>query len=401
MSDATELKRSLSLPTITFYGVGTIIGAGIYALIGKVGAASGIHLPYAFLLAGVIAAFTALSYAELSSRFPQSAGAALYIYEAWKKGWLSQLVGAMVAVTGIVSAATISNAFVGYLNLFIELPDAAAIVLIVLLLTLIASWGIQQSAFAVTLITLIEVAGLLFVIYTARHGVATNEWAEVFVLPDVEALLSVAVGGFLAFYAFIGFEDMVNVVEEVKQPRKNLPRAVVLAVAISTLLYFAVSALAARMLPAGELAASAAPLADIVVHSGYSPAFIGVISLFAVINGALVQMIMASRLLYGMSRKGLAPAFLSKLNRRTQTPIAATVIIAALILVLALSLDLTTLAKVTSSIMLVIFLLVNLALLVVKRKTKDEDEAVINYPTAVPIAGALLSFALLASVAVR
>lgn len=401
MSDATELKRSLSLPTITFYGVGTIIGAGIYALIGKVGAESGIHLPYAFLLAGAIAAFTALSYAELSSRFPQSAGAALYIYEAWKKGWLSQLVGAMVAVTGIVSAATISNAFVGYLGLFIELPDAAAITLIILLLALVASWGIQQSAFTVTLITLIEIGGLLFVIYTARHGVATNEWADVFTLPDTGALLGVAVGGFLAFYAFIGFEDMVNVVEEVKQPRKNLPRAVILAVAISTLLYFTIAAVAARMLPAEQLAASAAPLADIVVHSGYSPTFIGLISLFAVINGALVQMIMASRLLYGMAKKGLAPGFLARLSRRTQTPIAATVIIAALILILALSFDLTMLAKTTSTIMLVIFLFVNLALLVVKRRTKDQDAEVVSYPKAVPIAGALLSFALLASLAVR
>lgn len=395
MSQDVTLKRSLSLPVISFYGLGTIIGAGIYILIGKVGAEAGVHLPYAFLLASIIAVFTAFSYAELSSRFPQSAGDALYIYQAWKLRWLAQVVGILVAVTGIVSAATIANGFVGYLNIFIQIPDTLAIIVLVIFLAGVACWGINQSAIMITFITLVEIGGLIFVLYAGSSGTVVHDWSEIFSIPEQGAVSGIIIGGFLAFYAFIGFEDMVNVAEEVKNPRQNLPRAILIAIAASTLLYVVISVLAVRMMSTDALAASTAPLVDIVVNGGYSPTFIGIISLFAVINGALVQIIMASRLFYGMAQKNMAPKFLGRVNERTQTPILATILVALCILIFALWLPLVTLAKITSFIMLILFSLVNLSLIVIKSKPVIADEGIITYPTIIPVIGLFLCLALI------
>ncbi|AOS95989.1 putative amino acid permease YhdG [Microbulbifer aggregans] len=395
MPKPVRLKRSLSLAVISFYGIGTIIGAGIYVLIGKVGAVAGHALPNAFLLAGMIAALTALSYAELSSRFPISAGSAAYIWKAWGLRWPAQLVGILVALTGIVSAATIANGFTGYLSLFVEIPDFLAITLLVALLTVIALWGINESALTVTLVTLIEVGGLLFVIAVSRGAPAANEWEQIFAPPEWNALPSLVVGSFLAFYAFIGFEDMVNTAEEVKNPRQSLPRAILIAITVSTVLYMSVAALAVRTLPVQELAHSEAPLASMVVNAGQSPVFIGVISLFAVVNGALVQIIMASRLLYGMAIKEMAPQVFARVNIRTQTPVLATLLIGAMILVFALWLPLTTLAKITSFIMLLIFCLVNAALLTIKHRREAVAHNVISYPAWIPAAGLLTCLALM------
>ncbi|SEA11133.1 APC family permease [Microbulbifer marinus] len=395
MPDPVALKRSLSLPVTSFYGIGTIIGAGIYVLIGKVGAVAGLFLPYAFLLAGIIAALTALSYAELSSRFPHSAGSAAYIQNAWQRRWLAQLVGFLVAVTGIVSAATIANGFVGYLALFIQIPDYLAITLLVALLTLIALWGINESALTVTVVTLIEVGGLLFVIYVCRQAPVANAWNQIFAFPDTGAWAGVLVGSFLAFYAFIGFEDMVNLAEEVRNPRRTLPRAIMIAIGVSTLLYMVVAALAVRTLPVPELAQSAAPLATMVTNAGHSTNFIGIISMFAVVNGALVQIIMASRLLYGMAKRNLAPQIFAGISARTQTPVVSTVLVGGIILVFALWLPLTVLAKITAFIMLVIFSLVNLSLFAIKVRGGETEAGVIRYPIAFPALAFLLCVALI------
>ncbi|HEY8567634.1 APC family permease [Microbulbifer sp.] len=395
MSDQVALKRSLSLAATSFYGIGTIVGAGIYALIGKVADETGLSLPYAFLLAGIIAAFTALSYAELSSRYPQSAGSATYIYQAWNRRWFAQLVGVLVAITGIVSAATIANGFVGYLELFIQVPEYLAITLLVVLLTLIALWGINESALTVTLITLVEVGGLLFVIFVSREAPPVQEWQRVFAVPEMTAWPGLLVGSFLAFYAFIGFEDMVNIAEEVKNPRRTLPWAILIAIGVSTLLYILVAAIAVRTIPIHALAQSGAPLAAMVSNAGYSTQFIGVISMFAVVNGALVQIIMASRLLYGMANKGMAPTVFARVNALTQTPVASTLLVAGCILVFALWLPLTVLAKITAFIMLVIFSLVNLCLVVIKLRRQPVKVGVTRYPLWCPAVGFLLCTALI------
>ena len=382
-----KLARTLGPLTVTFYGLGTIVGAGIYVLIGSVAGMAGGYLPYSFLIAGFIAALTALSYAELSARLPQCAGASVYIEEAWHHQKLSSLIGWLLVLTGIVSASAIANGFVGYLNEFVAADKVIAISALILLLGFIATLNMQASAILVFVVTVLEVLGLVLVIFYAWSAEPASTIQPTQTSPlDTGTLTGIALGSFVAFYAFIGFEDMVNIVEEVKNPRHTLPIAIVLAVSSATLLYMLVAVSALRVLPAEQLAASDAPLSALMAAGGGSRQIIALISLVAVINGALVQIIMASRVLYGMANNGMAAQFFARVNSTTHTPINATLIVIGLILVFALSLPITQLAQITSFIMLVIFSLVNLALIKIKRENRVVYGG-FRIPIAVPVAG--------------
>lgn len=366
-----ELRRSLSLPLITFFGLGTILGAGIYVLVGKVAGAAGMYAPVSFGLAAVTAALSAFVYMELCSRYPISGGAAVYCEQGFRIRWLSILVGFLIVLSGLVSAATITKGFVGYFQVFFDWPDALVILGALALLGLLAIWGIAQSTAAAAVATVIEVAGLLLIIVVAGDALGDLPARVDELVPPIEAVAweGIVLGGFLAFYAFIGFEDMVNVAEEVKDAQKALPRAIILAVSTATLLYFAIAMIAVLALPLEELSASGAPLALIYERAtGDKPTFMALIAVFAVINGALIQIIMASRMLYGMSKEGWLPRVIGSVHPKTQTPIVATVLVVATILLFALALPLVTLAKVTSFALLVVFALVGIALIRIKRQ---------------------------------
>lgn len=396
--EKVELRRSLSLPLITFYGLGTILGAGIYVLVGKVAGAAGIYAPVSFALAAVTAGLSAFTYMELCSRYPLSGGAAVYTQKGFGLRWLSILVGFLIVLSGLVSAATISRGFVGYFRVFFEVPEATIIIGVVIALALLAAWGIAQSVAATAVATIIEVGGLLLIIGVAyaSFGALPERLPEL--IPPIEfvAWQGIFLGGFLAFYAFIGFEDMVNVAEEVKNPERNLPRAILVTIVISTVLYLAVSLAAVLVLPLDQLSASEAPLALMFEQAtGASPKVMASISLFAVINGALVQIIMAARMLYGMSREGWLPKGIGKLNARTQTPIFATILVSLAVLVLALALPLVTLAKVTSFAVLAVFAIISLALIRLKRIGPPAGNTY-TVPAWVPYASMASALALLA-----
>jgi len=392
----SELKRAITLPFLTCYGLGTILGAGIYVLIGKVAGLAGMHTPFAFLLAAIIAGFTAVSYAELSARLPKSAGEAVYVYEATRKRWLAIIVGWMIIFTGVVSAATIANGFVGYLHLFIPIQPWIAITLLVLSLGILALWGITESIAVATAITLIEVFGLFIVLWAAGDSLWTlpERYHEITPSLDMSSTVGIGLGGFLAFYAYIGFEDMVNIAEEVKQPEVNLPRSIFIALGISSFLYVLIALVAVLAIPIEDLVHSEAPLALIVSQKGgISPTTIGLISLFAVVNGALVQIIMASRVAYGMARQGLAHHRLGKVHDHTQTPVFATILVTSITLILALGFPLVTLAKTTSFVILIIFALVNSSLIFLKIREPRNDLP--SYPLWFPVMGCFLCIGLL------
>ena len=383
------LRRSLSLSLTTFYGLGNILGAGIYVLIGKVVGHAGLFAPVSFLVASLLACLTAFTYAELAARFPLSAGEAVYIQEGLGVQAISALVGLLIILAGVVSAATILRGFTGYLQVFLDIPGSVVIPVMVLLLGGLAAWGITQSVTVAALITVVEIGGLLLVIRVAAPGLADASVTAVDLLPlaGIDAWYGIFVGGFLAFYAFIGFEDMVNVAEEVKQPQRNLPRAILLALAISVVLYFMVALVAVVSVPAGSLAEAEAPLAYLYQQvTGREPVAITLISMFAVINGALIQIIMAARVGYGMARKHWLPAIFARVHSVTRTPVLATVIVSLLVLVLALWLPIETLAKATSFFLLLVFTLVNLSLWRIKRATVQPSD-VINVPVWVPVSG--------------
>jgi len=390
---AVQLRRTLSLPMMTLYGVGTTVGAGIYVLVGKVAGAAGLLAPVSFVLAALLAAFSALSFAELSSRFPRSAGEALYVSEGLGARRLGTIVGLLVVLSGIVSSATISIGAAGYLNTLVVVPDTPVIVGIILLLGAIAVWGIREAVTIAAVLTLIEVAGLLLIVWVGRDAFgaipeAVSAQPPIF---DLVVLGGVASGVVLAFFAFIGFEDMVNVAEEIRDVRRTLPRAIILTLVITTVIYLVVSLVATFSLPVAQVAASEAPLALIYTEAtGSSPWPISLIGLVAVVNGALIQIIMGSRVLYGLARqKQFFPVF-ATVNRHTRTPIAATVAVAGTVMVFALALPLENLARLTSLIVLVVFAIVNLALVVLKTRRPEPTDG-ITVPIWVPVLGFIVS----------
>ena len=401
MSDKTNennpLKRIISLPMLIFYGLGNILGAGIYVLIGEIAGVSGLYMPLSFLLACVVIFFTALSYAELSSRYPVSAGEAVYLYEGFGSSKLSILVGLAIAMSGMLSSATIIHGFYGYLSTFLDISEFFVSSLLVISLALVAIWGIGESVKVASLFTLLEVFGLMLVIYVGASFVSVDvQTVEKMIPPmDLAVLNSVILGAFLAFYAFIGFEDMVNVAQEVKEPSKTMPKAIVIVLFIATFLYISIALVSISVVSIDELSSTSAPLAMVFEKAtGERAVVLSIIGMFAVINGALIQIIMVSRILYGMSTKGWMPKFLAKVNTKTATPVNATIATAVMILALTLFLPLLTLAQSTSFLIFIIFTLVNFAL--IKIKLKDpHPEGVKTYPIWIPIISIILNIVML------
>ncbi len=377
IENKNSLRRSISLPLICLYGLGNILGAGIYVLIGKVAGEAGNLAPLSFFLASLIAGITAFSFAELSSRYPLSAGEAVYIQKGFGIKQLSLAIGLLIIATGIVSSATISKGFVGYLDVFIELPDWSVVIILISMLALIAIWGISESVTAAALFTLLEIGGLLLILW-----VTAPAWDHfpARLLEDSPDFSTATLGGlfsgaFLAFYAYVGFEDMVNVAEEVKNPRRNMPIAILLSLALATILYILVSTSSLLVLSPAELSQSDAPLASIYQSiTGSNPWLISLVSLFAVVNGALIQIIMGSRVCYGLAQQNWLPVYMGRVNSKTRTPVNATLIVSLIIMLAALTLPIETLANATTYLLLMVFSLVNLALIRIKLGKGEQEE---------------------------
>ena len=300
----------------------------------------------------------------------------------------------LIALAGLVSAATIARGFVGYFNHFVSAPDWLVMGVVLVAITLIAVRGIVESAVANAVVTFFQVGGLVWIVVTGAMAIPAIELPELaeFVPTNRLALSGVMAGAFLAFYAFIGFEDMVNIAEEVRDPVTTIPRGIVLALIISTLLYISLTAVAVIIVAPSELAASTVPLTLVCANAPRcAPVFISLVGL-TVINGALIQIIMASRIFFGMSRSGWLPAFLSSVHPVRRTPVVATLIAGAIALLLALTLPFVSLAKLTSAMVLFIFVLVNAALIVIKRRgeTPAEVKPVSIWVPVLGLAGSLL-----------
>lgn len=388
VNNKSELIRRLSLPLLVFYGIGTILGAGIYVLVGKVAGEAGFYAPVSFMLASLLACFSAFSYAELAARFPRSAGEAIYIEEGFAIKKLSIAVGLMIVTVGIVSVATLAHGFAGYLSIFVDLPKPMIIILLVLSVGAICAWGIGQSVIIASIMTVVEIIGLLIILYIGRDSFALipEKFSEMLPPLDLSIWAGIFMGSFIAFYAFLGFEDIVNVAEEAIKPRINIPRAIIISLVVTTIFYILISVVAILLLPPQQLALSEAPLALLYEKTtGQAPIVITVISLVSVVNGALIQIIMASRVVYGMSRKQWLPEKMGKINPVTHTPVNATVIITGAILFFSLILPLLSLAKITSFITLIIFMLINFALLKIKYSHRMHEG--FSVPLWVPVVG--------------
>ncbi len=395
-----ELRRALSLPLVVLYGLGVTIGAGIYVLIGATAGRAGVYAPISFLIAALAMAPTAASFAELSSRMPVSAGEAAYVRHAFRSHVLALIVGLLVVTAGVVSAAAVAIGAAGYIRVFVDVPELVIVALVTLLMGLAAGWGIVESVSIAAVLTLIEVGGLLMIIVAGlMHdpGIVARAVDVVPVTLEPAVWAGVFSAGLLAFFAFIGFEDLVNIAEEAKDPLRTLPRAIFLTLVISTLFYVAVASVAVLSVPIDGLATSNAPLGFVYEQvTGGSPLVISAIAIVATLNGIIVQMIMASRVLYGLASQGDLPAIIGRVSPTTRTPLVATGIVVAVVLLLGLAFPIEWLAEMTSRVTLTVFSLMNVALLILKFRGEAPPSGSFTVRAWVPAVGLVASLILLA-----
>ena len=396
-SGEPTLRRSIGLWQMTLYGAGSMLGAGIYGLLGVVASEMGSAIWLAFALSMVAAGLTGLSYASLGSRYPRAGGAAYITHRAYRRTLLTHVVGLSVACSGftsIAAGARVVGQNLQALPLFSGLaPGTLAFIYLVFVGALVYR-GIRESMWANVMFTLVEAAGLIFVVAVCMRFWGSANLLEFPTGPGTDSglpLLFLINGIVLTFYSFLGFEDAINVAEELKNPRRDMPLGLVMALALTVLLYMSVSVSAVSVMPWQELAQADAPLAAVVeVAAPWVPAgmFIA-ITIFAVANTGLINYVTASRLLYGMARDGQLPQALAKIHPARRTPHVAVALIFVVIVLLILSGDISQLASATVLLLLLVFSVVNAALVVLKLRP-DEPEGAFELPIAIPALGAVV-----------
>jgi APA family basic amino acid/polyamine antiporter len=383
------LKRVVTPPMLVLFILGDVLGAGVYALAGTIADQVGGAIWMPLLLALLFALLTAGSYAELVTKYPQAGAAAVFAGKAFRSPLVSFLVGFCMLAAGVTSAAGLSLAFAGdYLATFVDLPPHVTALAFLGVIGLLNARGIKESLSANIVMTLIEVSGLVLVVVAGAwflgqgHGDPGRALEfKAGTSPGV-AILGAAL---LAFYSFVGFETSANLAEEVRDVRRTYPRALFGALLIAGVIYMAVGVAAATVLPVDSLVSSSAPLLDVVRASGLGipPRLFAFIALVAVANGALLTMIMASRLTYGMARTGLLPAVFGRVLARRRTPwvaILATTLAAA---GLTLTGSLEVLAQTVVLLLLFVFISTNLAVLILRRDRVEARH--FRVPTPVPV----------------
>ncbi|QDM16620.1 amino acid permease [Tardiphaga sp. vice352] len=398
-SEPRHLLQSLTLTHAVLYGLGVTIGAGIYVLVGAAAGRSGMHAPLAFVGAALMMSFTAASFAELGTRMPVSASEAAYVQSAFQRNWLSLTVGLLVVAAATVSAATISAGSAGYIAVFVPLPAGWIIAGVVLAMGAVGCLATVHSVTFAGLMTIIEVGGLVLIIMAGmtRGTEVIDRLPEMWpAARDAAAWAGVAGTSLTAVFAFIGFEHLVNVAEEMKQPGRTLPRALFLTLGLTALIYGAIVWIAVIAVPPAELARSMAPLALVFERlTGFPLVTMSAIAVVATLNGVIVHVIMIGRVLYGLASQGNLPKILTQLNPVTRTPVLATAIGVSVILILALTVPLVGLADLTSRLTLVIFAVVNAALIRIKLRGDPVPEGAFTCARWVPFAGLISSIALL------
>lgn len=396
-----KLQRHIGLFALTLYGVGDILGAGIYGLVGKAAGQMGNGLWLAFVCSFVVAMLTGLSYASLSSRYPKAAGSSYVVLKAFNSGFFAFVIGLAALFAGLTSMAAASRIFGGYFHgLFPALPESAGAILFLSVLGLILWKGIRESIFVNSVLTITEAIGLLVVIGLGLSFLGSIDYFD-FTTPtrtegfELPLLLSTSV---LVFYSFVGFEDVINMGEEVKDPGRTLPRALLFALLIASSIYLLVALVAVSVIPAAELATSTQPLVDVVKRAApwFPSKIFSVVALLAVSNTALLNFLMGSRLIYGLAKLKMLPGFFNHVSTKTKTPVRAILLVYALAIALSMSGEVSTLARATSLLLLLVFVSMNVSLVKIKI-TGGGEKPYFDIPIFVPALGALACTLLLLS----
>jgi len=361
----SELKRQMGLFHLTMYGVGLILGAGIYVLIGEAAGLAGDAVWISFVLGTIVALFAGLSYAELSSVFPKAAAEYTFVKNAFKNDFLGFIVGWLTAITSVITASVVALGFGGYLLEFVNIPIILSAAGLILILSLVNFIGIKESAWTNTVFTIIEGAGLVLIIVIG-FTFATPEPVDYFDSPL--GLTGIIIAFILVFFAFIGFEDMANVAEEVKSPKKNLPRAILLSVIISGIIYILVALSSVRVVNWHELGLSTAPMADIASRAlgERGHILLSSIALFATTNTVLITLIAGARMFYGMSMDKSLPKFFSRIHPKTKTPWVAVIGIMIASMLFTLVGDIVLVANITVFAIVITFAMINLSAIILR-----------------------------------
>lgn len=397
------LRRSIGPFQLFAYTLGGMLGAGIYGLVGRAAGQLGGAVWLGFAVAMVAALLTGLSYASLGSRYPRAGGTAYVVHRAWQRPLLTWTVGLAVMASGLASVATQSRVVAENLMRLAAAPDVPPVLVSLGFLLLVAGVvvrGIRESMWVNVLCTLVEATGLVLVI-----AVGLPWWGSANLLetPDPGGMGAglILQGAVLTFFAFIGFEDTLNVAEECHDPHRTVPLGIVSAMLVATGLYMAVAITAVSVVPWRELAAAPGPLAEVMGRAApWLPGWVYVaVTVFAVANTALLNLVTASRLTYGMARQGLLPAALGRVHPRTRTPHVAVGALSAVAVALMLAGDIAQLASASVLLLLAVFACVNVALLVLQRRS-GEARGGFEVPPAVPALGAVVCLVLLVNRAV-
>ncbi|MFB6489558.1 APC family permease, partial [Xanthomonas perforans] len=343
------------------------------------------------LAALLLALLTAGSYAELVTKYPKAGGAAVFAQRAYKVPVVSFLVGFCMLAAGVVSAAGLAIAFAGdYLASFVPIPTAVAAPVFLLLVAALNARGIRESLGGNVVMTAIELSGLLLIIVAVgvMMGGGGGDVSRVTAFPEgANPAVATLAAAIIAYYSFVGFETSANVAEEIREPRKVYPRALFGSLIVAGLVYVLVGLASAIAIDPEELSGSSAPLLDVFAATGLGvPGWVfSLIALVAVANGALLTMIMASRLTYGMAEQGLLPGVLGRVLPKRRTPWVAILVTTAVAIGLTLTGDLATLAETVVLLLLFVFLSTNIAVLVLRRDRVEHDH--FRVWTAVPVLG--------------
>ncbi len=395
------LERRMGPAMLAFYGLGSMLGAGVYGLMGKAAGVMGAAVWAAFLVAMAAALLTGLSYAALGARYPRAGGASYVVGRAFKRPALSYAVGLAVVASGLSSMATGSKVVAANLQELFGWAAAPVYLIAAVYLALLAGlvWrGLSESLWVNALCTVVEVLGLLAVIVFGARFLGSADLTELPAATAEPAMITVllAQGAVLTFFAFIGFEDTLNVAEEVKDPARSLPIGILAAMGAATLIYIGVAVTAVSVVPWRELAAAPAPLGAVMARAApwLPPTTYTIITIFAVANTALINFIMGSRLVYGMARQGLLPRWLGAVDPARRTPHRAVGAVLLVALAIAAMGDVSQLAAATVLLLLTVFVLMNVALLTLQRRP-GEARGPFEPPAFVPALGALICGALL------
>lgn len=389
----SKLDRTVTLPALVFYGLGVTIGAGIFALIGEIVGLAGDNAPLSFLVAGLLAGFTGVSYMTLVGTFPRAGGEAVYVTRGLGPV-AGRVAGIAVIVTGIVTGAVVALAFAGYVASLVAVPERLTAMALVVLLSVVAWWGVRESVILAAVITLLEVGILAVVIVFGFDLLGTPNLASDAFLPsfDTAVMSPILAGSVIAFFAFVGFENIANLAEETINPKRTAPLAIAIVLVVSVVIYVLLALVAVAVPDRAAISESTAPMAALFEQvSGRDSSPVAIIAAVAMLNGILIQLVMASRVLYGMAQEKLIPPFFAQVDVVRKTPVRATAAVTAAVIAMIIFFPLVQLAQITSLVTLAVFALVNTALFVLGRR---KEVVAIGRSRFVGLVGAVLCIGL-------